>query len=92
MEHCPGQTDTEYRTEFSMWSIAGSSLIVATDIRNMTDIMKEVWSYILDVKPIREYCITNLNLHVICVGTSKQGSDSRKPRLSRLVLKSDTIV
>ena len=45
MEHCPGQTDTEYRTEFSMWSIAASSLIVATDIRNMTDIMKEVWSY-----------------------------------------------
>ena len=42
MEHCPGQTDTEYRTEFSMWSIAASSLIVATDIRNMTDIMKEV--------------------------------------------------
>ena len=40
--HCPGQTDTEYRTEFSMWCIIGSSLIVATDIRNMTDIMKEV--------------------------------------------------
>ena len=89
MEHCPGQTDTEYRTEFSMWSIAASSLIVATDIRNMTDIMKEVWSYVM---PLTEYCISNLNLHVICVGTSKQGSDSRKPRLSRLVLKSDTTV
>ena len=35
-------TDTEYRTEFAMWCIMGSSLIVATDIRNMTDIMKEV--------------------------------------------------
>ena len=35
-------TDTEYRTEFSLWSIMGSSLIVATDVRNMTDIMKEV--------------------------------------------------
>ena len=43
--HCPGQTDTEYRTEFSMWCIIGSSLIVATDIRNMTDIMKEVTRY-----------------------------------------------
>ena len=42
MEHCPGQTDAEYRTEFSIWSITASNLIVATDIRNMTDIMKEV--------------------------------------------------
>ena len=42
LEHCPGQTDTEYRTEFSMWCIMGSSLLIATDIRNMTDIMKEV--------------------------------------------------
>lgn len=43
MEHCPGQTDAEYRTEFSIWSIAGSNLIVSTDIRNMTDIMKQVY-------------------------------------------------
>ena len=42
MEHCPGQTDAEYRTEFSLWSIAASNLLVATDIRNMTDIMKQV--------------------------------------------------
>ena len=41
-EHCPGQTDTEYRTEFSLWCIMGSSLLIATDVRNMTDIMKEV--------------------------------------------------
>lgn len=40
--HCPEQTDTEYRTEFSLWSLGASSLIVATDVRNMTDIMKEV--------------------------------------------------
>jgi len=40
--HCPGQTDVEYRTEFSLWSLGASSLIVATDVRNMTDIMKEV--------------------------------------------------
>ncbi len=42
LKHCPGMTNTEYRTEFSLWCIMGSSLLVATDIRNMTDIMKEV--------------------------------------------------
>ena len=42
MVHCPGQTDEEYKTEFTMWSIIGSPLIVSTDVRNMTDIMKEV--------------------------------------------------
>lgn len=42
MEHCPGQTDAEYRTEFSIWSIAASNLLVSTDIRNMTAIMNEV--------------------------------------------------
>jgi alpha-galactosidase len=40
--HCPGQTDQEYRTEFSMWALANSPLIVATDIRVLTPIMKEV--------------------------------------------------
>jgi alpha-galactosidase len=42
LEHCPGQTDAEYRTEFSIWSITASNLLVSTDIRNMTDIMKQV--------------------------------------------------
>jgi len=41
-EHCPGQTDTEYVTEFSMWVMAASSLVFATDPRNMTSIMTEV--------------------------------------------------
>jgi alpha-galactosidase len=40
--HCPGQTDQEYITEFSIWSITASPLIVATDVRNMTSIMKQV--------------------------------------------------
>lgn len=40
--HCPGQTDVEYRTEFTMWCIIASPLIVSTNIRNMTAIMKEV--------------------------------------------------
>lgn len=40
--HCPGQSDTEYYTEFTMWVITASPLIVATDVRNMTDIMNSV--------------------------------------------------
>ncbi|XP_062518978.1 uncharacterized protein LOC134194089 isoform X2 [Corticium candelabrum] len=42
MSHCPGQTDIEYKTEFSIWSITASPLLVSTDIRNMTSIMKEI--------------------------------------------------
>jgi alpha-galactosidase len=30
---CPGMTETEYITEFSMWSLLNSPLIVATDVR-----------------------------------------------------------
>jgi len=41
-KHCPGQTDTEYITEFSFWSLLNSGLIVATDIRIMTPIMKQI--------------------------------------------------
>ena len=40
--HCPGQTDEEYRTEYSIWSINQSPLFVATDVRNMTEVMKTV--------------------------------------------------
>eukprot|EP00466_Bigelowiella_natans_P002741 jgi/Bigna1/70198/fgenesh1_pg.11_\ len=38
--HCPGMTDAEYRTEFSIWSLTQSPLIVDTDVRNMTAVMK----------------------------------------------------
>eukprot|EP01102_Stenamoeba_stenopodia_P001079 TRINITY_DN1094_c0_g2_i1.p1 TRINITY_DN1094_c0_g2~~TRINITY_DN1094_c0_g2_i1.p1 ORF type:complete len:418 (-),score=69.49 TRINITY_DN1094_c0_g2_i1:110-1363(-) len=34
---CPGQTWTEYTTEFSIWAIANAPLIIATEIRNMSD-------------------------------------------------------
>lgn len=40
--HCPGMTDTEYFTEFSLWTICNSGLIVATDIRDMTPVMKQI--------------------------------------------------
>jgi alpha-galactosidase len=32
---CPGQTDTEYITEFTLWAIMNSPLLVATDARIM---------------------------------------------------------
>eukprot|EP01123_Difflugia_compressa_P006504 TRINITY_DN18759_c0_g1_i1.p1 TRINITY_DN18759_c0_g1~~TRINITY_DN18759_c0_g1_i1.p1 ORF type:complete len:245 (+),score=27.25 TRINITY_DN18759_c0_g1_i1:89-736(+) len=41
-KHCPGMTDVEYLTEFSFWSLLNSGLIVATDIRIMTPIMKQI--------------------------------------------------
>jgi alpha-galactosidase len=40
--HCPGQSDAEYRTEFVLWSLTQSPLLVATDLRNMTTIMKKL--------------------------------------------------
>lgn len=39
---CPGMTDEEYRTEFSLWVIVASPIIVATELRNMTAIMHEI--------------------------------------------------
>jgi len=35
-ETCPGMTQTEYITEFSIWCILSAPLIVATEIRQMT--------------------------------------------------------
>jgi alpha-galactosidase len=39
--HCPGQTDEEYKTAFAMWTIAQSPLIIASDVRNLTSVMKQ---------------------------------------------------
>ncbi|EDQ89691.1 uncharacterized protein MONBRDRAFT_32350 [Monosiga brevicollis MX1] len=40
-DHCPFSSDDEYRTSFSVWTISSSPLIVSTDIRNMTAVMKQ---------------------------------------------------
>ena len=40
--HCPGMSSEEYRTEFSVWSLTQSPLLIATDVRNMTPLMREV--------------------------------------------------
>ena len=36
---CPGQTEVEYRTEFSLWAVAAAPLVVATDLRLLTPFM-----------------------------------------------------
>jgi hypothetical protein len=40
--HCPGQTDEEYRSEGALYAMVSSPMMVGTDIRNMTKVMKEV--------------------------------------------------
>lgn len=40
--HCPGQTDNEYRTEMTMYTITSSPLMIGTDVRLMTPIMNEL--------------------------------------------------
>ena len=42
-QRCPGQTETEYLTEFSIWSIAGGEIIFSSDPRNMSAFQKKVW-------------------------------------------------
>merc|ERR1719305_907172 len=39
--HCPRSSDDEYRTAFSVWAISSSPLIISTDIRNLTAVMKQ---------------------------------------------------
>merc|ERR1719498_469413 len=41
-KHCPGQSDVEYRTEASLWAVVSSPMMIGTDIRLMTPIMKEL--------------------------------------------------
>merc|ERR1719329_4902 len=41
-KHCPGMSDDEYRTEASLYTVVSSPLMIGTDIRLMTPIMKEL--------------------------------------------------
>eukprot|EP00039_Didymoeca_costata_P005080 m.78263 g.78263 ORF g.78263 m.78263 type:complete len:487 (+) comp12664_c0_seq2:113-1573(+) len=41
-QRCPGQTEDEYITEFSIWAIAGGQIIFATDPRNMSALQKRI--------------------------------------------------
>lgn len=50
-QRCPGQSDTEYITEFSIWAIATGEIVFASDPRNMSDIQRKVFfnKEILDI-------------------------------------------
>merc|ERR1712048_1258292 len=41
-EHCPGMSDNEYRTEASLYAVVSSPMMIGTDLRLMTPIMKEL--------------------------------------------------
>jgi len=41
-KHCPGMTDNEYRTEASLYVVVSSPMMIGTDIRLMTPIMREL--------------------------------------------------
>lgn len=40
--HCPAMDDNMYKSEFALWSITQSPLFVATDVRFLTPIMREI--------------------------------------------------
>lgn len=39
---CPGQSDTEYKTEVSLWAISSAPMLVASDVRNMSKLQREL--------------------------------------------------
>ena len=39
---CPGMTDDEYVSEFTLWALAGGQLLVSTDIRDMSPLQARV--------------------------------------------------
>ena len=41
-KRCPGQTDLEYLSEWSVWAIAGGQLVFATDPRNLSAVQRQV--------------------------------------------------
>lgn len=41
-QHCPGQSDAEYRTETSLYAVLSSPMMIGTDIRLLTPIMKQL--------------------------------------------------
>lgn len=42
-QRCPGQTNDEYISEFTIWAIASGQILIAVDPRNMTDFQRSVW-------------------------------------------------
>lgn len=67
---CPGQTETEYVSEYSIWAIAGGQMVLATDPRNMTAFMrgvllnKEVIAVFKDVSGFRSIKVLDVSATV----------------------------
>ncbi|XP_065836434.1 uncharacterized protein [Oscarella lobularis] len=72
-KRCPGMTDVEYKTEFVMWCILAAPLLVATDVRNMTDIQKQAL----------------FNAELIAVNQDKMGHQGDRLGFSNCSSKSD---
>jgi len=69
--HCPGQTDNEYRTEFSLYAISGSPILIGTDIRNFTAVMT---SLILNPEVLQvnqDYTSTPGDVTAVCGGKNQ---------------------
>jgi len=85
--HCPRSKDDEYRTAFSVWTIASSPLIVATDIRNMTDVMKQCLLNAEAIAINQDYQapagkLVGSDTSGVCAGTT-DGSSPKCPVLGR---------
>jgi len=93
--HCPGQTDSEYRTEYSGYAITGSPILIGTDIRNFTAIMKELIlnKEVLEVN--QDYLSTPGDLRTTCgkysVYTRKLSDGRIAVAIMNLSDKADTI-
>jgi alpha-galactosidase len=63
--HCPGQTDNEYKAVFSIYCVVGSPLIVATDITNLTQVMKEklLNTELIAVDQVRLYAVVRTSAY-----------------------------
>jgi alpha-galactosidase len=74
--HCPGQTDDQYRTEFAVWSITQSPLIVSTDVRNLTAVMREL---ILDAEVVAAHQSTATPPGALAASGGLQGTARLPP-------------
>ena len=41
-KRCPGQSEDEYISEFSLWAVAGGQIVLATEPRNMSGFQRQV--------------------------------------------------
>jgi alpha-galactosidase len=69
-EHCPGMVDAEYRTEASIYAIVASPILVGTDIRLMTPIMKELLLNTEFIAINQDYQATPGDAVAACAGSS----------------------